>query len=148
MTIVAPFLLAISEGIADLLAPQGFGWRDPTATHPLYAARLPNVANGGPAHAVALTAIPLGNDPALAQSETRLSFLMRSASSDITDLWTIEAALTDGLAGNYPVTLSTGVQITSIAFRTSGALMTDDGNRWLFTADYVISAGRPTPHRH
>lgn len=147
MTQAPSFLLDLTLGVADLLTPQGFGWLDKTATHPLYPAKLPDVGSGGVAHAVALTVVPLTDDPSLAQSETRLSFLMRSASDDISDLWAIEAALKNGLAGHYPLTLTSGVQLSSLMFRTSGALMQDDGNRWELTADYVASHGRPTPFR-
>lgn len=147
MTHPASFLRDLTEGIAALLAPQGFGFRDPAATHPLYPAKLPDASSGGPAHAVALTCVPLTDDPAMAQSETRLSFLMRSAADDITDLWAIEHALKDGLAGHYPITLASGVAVSSLEFRTSGALTQDDQNRWESTADYVVNHGRPTAYR-
>jgi hypothetical protein len=144
----ASFLYDLAVGIADLLAPQGFGWQAKTATHPLYPMKLPNVTDGGVAHATALTVVPLTADPTLAQSEFRLSFLMRSTSDDVRDLWALESALSNGLLGQYPITLSTGVQLSTLTFRTSGAFMQDDGNRWLGTTDYVASVGRPTPHRH
>jgi hypothetical protein len=73
---------------------------------------------------------------------------MRSTSDDVRDLWALESALSNGLLGQYPITLSTGVQLSTLTFRTSGAFMQDDGNRWLGTTDYVASVGRPTPHRH
>ena len=144
MTHPASFLRDLTEGIAALLAPQGFGFMNASATHPLYPAKLPATT---PAHAVALTVVPLTDEPQRNQSETRLSFLMRSAGDDITDLWAIEAALKNGLAGQFPITLTTGIGITSLAFRASGALTQDDQNRWEFTADYVANHGRVTAHR-
>ena len=141
------FLQSLVEGTGQLLVTDdvGFAWRSNAGGKtPLWPVKLPDTPNRG----VAINVYDLTDDPALADSEKGLQFTLRSEADDVTDLWALEQQLNDQLLGRYPLTLPTGVDISTLVHTSSSSPQQDEKNRWRMTVNYTALLHRPTPFRH
>lgn len=115
-------------------------------TQPLYDAGIPDGA-GVPAVAAAFADYSPADDAASTDSVVMVQVSTRST-SDPRPGRLLDDAIADALLGRYPVTLSTGVRLTTIE-RTSGdSIGRDSVGRWKRTSNYQVGYHRPGPHRH
>lgn len=102
-----------------------------------------------PNRLVVLTPSPLGDDPTLTDSTVGLQIRTRSAAADPRDVLALDDAIADQLLGNFPLPLSTGVQIISLVRASAVSLGQDDATppRWGWSSNYRLTVYRPGSHR-
>jgi hypothetical protein len=149
VTTALTFTNGFTVGFAQLLAAAdiGLAWSDTAAYSDgdtgLWIADAPIEAS----RAVILMPYPLTADPTLSQSLIGLQIRSRSAAADIRDAWALDDVTQSVLLGNYPLTLPTGVRVTSLRWTSGASLGVDDANRWSVVSNYAADTFRPAPHR-
>lgn len=146
------FLTDLVEGFAQLLvanvnSAQNLAWA-PTGVYPadktgLFVAAVPPTPN----RIVTLTPYPLSDDPSLSDSEIGMQIRSRSAAEDPRDVFALDDAIFDALAGNYPLDLATGIRVVTLTRSSSVSLGQDDNRRWQWASSYPLSLHRPSLHR-
>lgn len=101
-----------------------------------------------PSRLVALAVTWLNADPAQAISRGQLNVRSRSAGADPSDVLLLDDSVQGVLLGNYPITLPTGVRVSSLAYLGGGSLGQDDNQRWGWSSNYVLDVYRPSTHRN
>lgn len=142
------FTTDLVDGLGHLLAAAGVGLVYDTAPGTgqtrLYAMTIPQ----SPDQVVTLSPFPLTADTTLSQSLMGLQVRSRAAGEDVRVVWALDDAVQDVLLGNYPLTLSTGIQVKTIDYQGGGSLGQDEKSRWMWGANYHLNVYRPGPHRH
>lgn len=150
-TDTSPFLQLFVEGFAQVLdaADIGVTWRATDPYHPGEVGIGLMTFPTGLGKAVALTPYPLGDDPALSDSEVGLQVKTRSAGADPRDVWALDDAIANVLLGLFPVDLPTGITVTTLQRTSSASLGQDDENqRWRWVSNYPCGIYRPSLHRN
>lgn len=94
---------------------------------------------------VALTPVPLSDDPTLTQSLMNLQVKCRA--KDRFECMALDSAIAGVILGAFPLTLSTGIQIVSMDPAASTPLGQDGNDRFLWSSNYPQMVHRPTPNR-
>lgn len=142
----------LTAGVAAYLAAnveptQNLDWQ-PTSAYTadktgIYVATVPSTPN----RIVTLTPYPMGDDPTLSESDVGLQVRSRSAAADPRDVFDLDDAIADVLLGVYPLTLATGVQISTLVRTSAVSLGQDDNQRWNWASSYSLHVHRPSLHR-
>jgi hypothetical protein len=145
------FLIDLCGGLAQYLAEANIGLT--YSETGVYTASQTGIAIMAvpptPNRLVVLTPVPLGDDPTLANSIVGLQIRTRSTGADPRDVLALDDAIADQLLGNYPLRLSTGVQIGTLTRTSAVSLGQDDATppRWGWSSNYRITVYRPGQHR-
>lgn len=133
------FTRDLIDGLVQLIAATG-------VTAPGYAYGIPD-GQGVPDIAYAVADYTDSGDPTQPTDTIRLQFRTRSAPNDPRGGMDLSDAIKDALDGTWPVTLSTGVVLSSLV-RVSGAPFGRDATgRWERVTNYEARAYRPSPNR-
>lgn len=152
MTTVDPltFTRDFVEGFAQLLAADtSLSWSD-TANYAagvtgIYIAEQPT----GPDRCVTLMAYPLSEDPTLSNGVMGLQVRSRSArGAGVFDVMGLDDAVRNALVGRFPLTLPTGIRVSSLVWSSGASLGVDSSNRWMWSSNFTCGVGRPGAHRH
>lgn len=149
------FFRDFTEGFAQLLvakvdASVGLAWQSSgkysAGQTGIFAVAFPAT----PDRLVTLTPYPLTADPVMAQSEIGLQIRSRGATADPREVMAIDDAINDALLGLFPVTLPTGVAISSLAWTSGASLGQEEGGtrRWAWSSNYTANTYRPSQHRN
>lgn len=144
------FLTDLCEGVAQLLADAGVGVWSASGVFTAEQTGITVMAvPPAPSRLITLTPYPLGDAPTLADSTVGLQIRTRSAGADPRDVLALDDAIADQLLGNYPLRLSTGVQIGTLTRTSAVSLGQDDATppRWGWSSNYRLTVYRPGPHR-
>lgn len=101
-----------------------------------------------PARVVALGMTWMNADPAQAISRGELQVRSRGVGADPRDVFILDDSIQDVLLGNYPLTLATGVRVSTVALLGGGSLGQDENQRWGWSSNYVLDVYRPSTHRN
>jgi hypothetical protein len=130
MTITAESLTQqFVEGFAQLigLADIGFTWRPDAAYEPTEIGLFIDEAPPTPNILAALTPYPLSQNPTLTDAVWGLQIRYR-AGTRVTEVWAMRDAVRSYLHGRFPITLPTGVWVSSLEW-TSGTKLPRDNDR-------------------
>lgn len=155
MTTVDPLTISqnLLVGFLQLLAddPGSPFTYDPDANYTadqlgLFEARLPA---DKPDRAVAAMVYPLSAEPVRAQSATGIQFRSRSArDAGVFDVMGVNDAITNALGGRFPLTLPTGVRVSSLVWTSGVWLGTDQHGRDEWSSNWTASYGYPGTYRN
>lgn len=146
------FLTDLSEGFAQLIAAdtdaaQNIVWQPsgvpPNGKTGIFIAHVPPDPN----RIITLTCYALTDDATYADSTFGLQVRARSVGADPRDVYALDDAVFDVLAGKWPMTLPNGLHIVTLTRTSSTSLGLDDAQRWSHVSNYTAEAHRPTPHR-
>lgn len=143
------FTTDLLTGAAELLADAGIGltWRATGAYQTGETGIILRAMPPVPDRIVTLSAYDLSDDPTLSDSQKGLQVRSRSGDPDPTDVDSIDDAVADVLLGNYPLTLPTGIRITTLIRSSGVSLGQDDTKRWSTVSNYTLGLWRPSTHR-
>ncbi len=138
-------------GLASLLHDAGAVTWVPTGVvdtgadpPPVFLGRYPDA----PDVAAALTTYyPGGDEPTLSGSVIMLQVRTRSSPNNDTLCGDLDDAIAQGLLGNYPVTLATGVVVSTLIRVSGSPIGPDAAGRLERTTNYRIRLHDPGPHR-
>lgn len=100
-----------------------------------------------PDRLVTLSPYPLGDDAVYADSLAGLQVRSRAAGEDPRGVMDLDDTVADVLLGRFPMTLPTGVHVTTLE-RTSATPLGQDANqRWSWSSNYRLGLHRPGTHR-
>lgn len=148
MTATTDFLTPYAEGFAQLIAARvdpglNVAWQASgnyaAGKKGIYIANVPT----SPDVIITLTPIPVGGNPLHTSADVDLQVRFR-ATPDIRDLWTVRDAVRAALAGRFPITLPTGIYVSSLQFGYGAPLGQDDqAKRWMWADLWHTSAADP-----
>lgn len=147
----ADYLRGFVEGFAQVLAAtvDGLSWDD-TLTYPdgatgIYIASMPDT----PDRVAVLTPYVVSHDAAMQDSQLGLQIRLRSAGTDVRDLWGLSDAISTQLLGLWPFTLPTGIRVTTLTYTSGTSLGREDSGRrrWTWADNWHARVWRPSPHR-
>lgn len=140
----------VLSGFAVLLAGSSIGltWQ-PSGVYTASQSGITLLAvPADPARIVALGMTWMNADPSQAISRGELQVRSRGVDADPRDVFLLDDSIQDVLLGNYPLTLSTGVRVSTVALLGGGSLGQDENQRWGWSSNYVLDVYRPTAHRN
>lgn len=109
----------------------------------MYAMSVPQ----SPDRVVTLSPVLLSADATQAMSVMELQVRSRSAGEDVSDVWALDDSIASVLLGNFPLTLSTDVRVSTLVFQSGGSLGQDGNQRWMWSSNFLLNVYRPGPHR-
>ncbi len=100
-----------------------------------------------PDRLVCLSAYGVGDDPSLSDSVLGVQVLTRWNGADPRGVDDLDDEIFDLLHGLAGVELATGVRIVICLRQSSASLGQDVGQRWSRSANYYVTAHRPSDNR-
>ena len=145
----AGFTSDLLSGLATHIAAGGIGatYRTSGSYSPLETAVVLGSLPQSPDRVICLTAYGVSDSPNLSDSVLGVQVRCRAEGADKRQVDDIADAVFSLLHGRTGLVLSTGITVVQALRQSAASLGQDEGRRWSTTANYYLTAHRPSTYR-